>query len=600
MKKDTISKIQTRIEADRDYQEDLKSYHAIVDLQWNLPSQWASKDWVRKQVSTDGFDAIKMAQNIYDASSPKWEILPLGIEDKEHAEQLETALEWWVKRANKLGGSEPLRQALHNSCLQNRVIYELSYLPYWLPKDRKQWTPAQKEAVKSSSFCITTHDARNVYYSMGKYGLNWVACVSVVTGNDILDHWGIYDHEQIKPAMDKLRLEVEDDSEQLYILVDYSSMEKREVSYFKTSSETISDFENYEEGSSVEKTDILDEKNELGFIPFVVVEGEGTPLLYSIHKSGTWENQNLYNTLIDSTVMRRAVFPILKHISPTGKQLDIDYTGEQDVVEMTSGEQADTMVPPPIDPALSQLTNTNIARISQTTGMKGLSSIEIAGNVQYAAVQAVVQLHMTNLKPYIRTMEKATAQLGDLFFKWIDVTDSTEIYWREKKKGDKFLDRGAGATITKEKFDPNYLYIECSLIANAPTDKQQLFNMFAQLKQSGAHISWKHIVDDKLNLGNGDVLEADWLEEQANDIMLQQKIKEMDAELQMKMQQAQQEMQQQAQQQAQQMQQPQMPPGQVPPDQSNPMIPGGEAYNAAGGGQPTAPAMPGATSPVQQ
>ena len=602
MNKKTIEAIQARIDDDSDYQEDLVSYQKMVELQWELPETWAAKTFIRKQVSTDSFDVIKMAGNIYDASAPKWEVLPNGQAEKEKADMLETALEWWMKRANKLGSHEPLRKALHNSCLQNRVIYQMDYLPYWLPKDKNQWTEEQKEALRQSSFCVTNHDARNVYYEMGKYGLKWVAAVTIVSAEDIKDHWSVYADDssgkKIKSALSKIDKYVEENEEQMFILVDYISLKKREVSAFLTSSETISDFENYSESS--DRVDILDEKNELGFIPWVVVEGEGQPMLYSSHKSGAWENQNLYNTLIDSTVMRRAVFPILKHVSPTGEPLDIDFTGEEPVVEMRGGEQAEVFQPSPIDPALSQLANTNIARLAQTTGMKGLSSIEVAGNVQYAAVQAVIQLHMTSLQPYVRTVEKANAQLGDLCFKWIDKTNSSEPYWREKKKGEGMKDRGMGGVVTKDKFDPDLLFIECHLIAKAPTDKQQLFNMYAQLKQAGAHVSWKHIIDDKLDIGNGDVLEADWLDEEAGNIAIQQKAKELDAELSEKMKQKDFERTMAAQQQAQQQAQPQGVQGEAPPEQGNPMMPGGQGFNAAAGGQPTAPAVPGATSPVQQ
>lgn len=623
MKQKTIEKIQCRVEAERPYATDLDSYAKIVGMEWELPPAWSSKEWVRKQVSTDGFDAIKMAKNIYDASSPKWEVLPIGLADREHAAELETALEWWIKRANKNGAKEPLRQALHYSCQQNRVIYSLDYLPYWLDKDKKKWTKEQKDAMRRSSFCLRTHDARTVYYETGEYGLKWVASIVNVTAAEIRDHWGAYSRyseeatdpgndygevektaKKIAAALAKISKLDEDDEDARFVLVDYCSLERREVAAFPTRLDTIADFENYDD--ETERVDIMDEKNDLDFIPWVVVEGEGTPMLYSLHKSGGWENQNLYNTLIDSTVMRRAVFPILQHTSPTGRALEVDYGGEMDVVELPSGEQAGVMSPPPIDPALSQLANTNIARISQTTGMRGLSSIEVAGNVQYAAVQAVVQLHMSNLQPYIRTVEKANAQLGDLCFRWIEAAGTTEVYWNETKKGEGMNDRGMGGAITTDKFDPDILYIECRLLANAPTDKQQLFNMYAQLKQAGAHISWKHIVDDKLNIGNGDVLEAEWLDEEAANAAMQMKVKELDAQLQMQMQQAQIQMQMQAQQaqmqqqmqQAQQMQSPQGMGGQVPPAQGEPMMPEGQAYNAAQGGQPTAPAVPGATSPV--
>lgn len=603
----TIEAIQSRIEAEAEYHDDLDAYQSIVDMKWELPSGWGNKEWVRKQVSTDGHDAIKTATNIYDTENPKWEILPLGLADKDRAEELETALEWWMQRANKLGEGEPFRKALHNSVLQNRVIYQLDYLPYWLPKDKEKWTKEQKTAMKHSSFCVTVHDARNVYYEMGKYGLKWAAAVSVMTAQEVIEHWSSYENQNtdsgksVKKALDQIRKAYDNNDELKYIHVDFTSHDKREISVFETSSEDISDFVEY--SGDGKRIDILDTENKLAFVNWVVVTGDSTPLLYSLHKAGLWENQNLYDTLTESTTMRRAVFPILKHTSPTGKPLEIDYTGEQDVVELTQGEQADTMMPPPLDPAMTQVSAQNTAKIAQATGIKGLASIEIAGNVQYAAIQAVIKLHMTSLVPYVRTVEKANAQLADLAFMWLKEGDGfTEIAYRSKSKG-QGKEKGMGIMVSADDFDTDTMFIECKLIANTPNDKQQEINMYSQLKQAGAHIAWKEVLE-KLQLGNGDVLEAEWLDEEVQTIALQMKVKELDAQLQMMVQQQSQMMQMQMQQAQQMQQQTQIQQGaqpgvNAPPAEGVPSgAPGGMGMDAGMGGQPTAEAMPGATSPV--
>lgn len=612
METKTIESIQARIEADEEYQEDLEAYDAMFNMRWELPSGWEKKEWVRKKVSTDAHDAIRTATNIYDTNNPKWEVLPRGLADKDAAEQLETFLEWIMARANKAGEHEPFRKSLHNSCLQNRVIYQLDYLPYWLPKDKKSWNKEQKAAMKASSYCIIVHDARNVYFEFGKYGLKWAASVTVMPAQDVIDHWSVYESDskegkKIKSAISRMKSELADDSELKYIHVDYTSHDKREVSVFPTTSDTLESFEDYD-AESDDKIDILDAKNELGFINWVVVTGESTPLLYSVHKAGLWENQNIYDTIVDSTIMRRAVFPILKHTSPTGKELEIDYSGEQDVIELTNGEDAQTVVPPPIDGAMVQITAGNTAKTAQATGIKGLASIEIAGNVQYAAVQAVIKLHMTSLVPYVRTVEKANAQLADLAFQWLQQGDGyTEIAYRTKDKGDG-KEKGLGFTVSPTDFEPEDLYISCQLIANTPTDRMQEVNMYAQLKQAGAHIGWKEVLE-KLSLGNGDVLEAEWLDEEVQTVALQMKVKELDAQIQLMMSKEQMELQMQGQQIQMQMQQQQMaqmqgqgnmaqPQGQAPADQSNPMIPNGQGSNAAMGGQSTGVPMPGATSPM--
>lgn len=612
----TIEAIQARIDADSDYISDLNAYDAIVNMRWELPGGWNEKTWIRKRVSTDGHDAIKTATNIYDTNHPKWEILPLGLADKERAEQLETALEWWMQRANKLGEGEPFRKSLHNSCLQNCVIYQLDYLPYWLPKDRAKWTKEQKAAMKRSSFCVTVHDRRNVFYEMGKYGLKWAAAVSVMTAREVLDHWSAYEGKStdagksIRQGLDKVRALYKDDDEVKFVHVDYTSHDKREVSLFKTSSDDLKDFENYDtEDATADRIDLLDTEYKLSFINWVIVSGESTPLLYSIHKAGLWENQNLYDTLIESTTMRRAVFPILKHTSPSGKELDVDYNGEQDVIEMTPGENVDTVVPPPIDAAMAQISSQNTAKIAQATGIKGLASVEVAGNVQYAAIQAVIKLHMTTLVPYVRTVEKANAQLGDMAFLWLQEGDGyTEVVYRTTNKGEG-RERGMSFTVSPDDFDPDAMFIECHLIANTPNDKQQEINMYAQLKQAGAHIAWKELLE-RLQLGNGDVLEAEWLDEEAQTAALQNKVKELDGLLQLKIEELRNQQQMALQQQIQAQQQAQLAQqqaqmqaqaaqgGQVPPEALMNGAPEGAGFNAAMGGQPTAEALPGATSPV--
>lgn len=617
MQTKTIESIQGQVESTKTLRADLQAYKRMINMEWELPGNWETKEWVRKQVSTDAHDAIKMSTNIYDTNNPKWQILPRGgTADKDAAEELETVLEWWMQRANKIGEGEPFRRSLHNSVLQNAVIYQLDYLPYWLPKDKKKWNKEQKAAMKQSSYCITVHDRENVFYEMGKYGLKWAASVSVAWAQEVIDHWSAYENKstdegkKIAGALAKIKKELDENEELKFIHVDFTSHDKREVSLFPTTADTLDDFENYDAESTSERIDIVDTENKLDFINWVVVVGESNPMLYSLHKAGIWENDNLFKTITHSTTMRRAVFPILKHVSQTGKELDVDYSGEQDTIELGNGEQAEILVPPPLDPAMTQLEAQNTAISGQTTGIKGLANIEIAGNVQYAAVQAVVKLHTTALVPYVRTWEKANAQLADMAFMWLSQGDGyTEIGYRTKSKGDG-KDAGMGIVVSPKDFDSEDLFISCTAVANTASDKMQDANYYATLKNAGAHIAWKEVLE-KLSEGNGDVLEAEWLDEQAVNTalqiktaelqaQLQQKIKEMDMQMQMQQQQMQQAQQMQMQQAQMQAQQPQpQPQGPVPPDESNPMIPGGQGMNAAMGGETTATSMPGSTSPVQ-
>jgi hypothetical protein len=188
----------------------------------------------------------------------------------------------------------------------------------------------------------------------------------------------------------------------------------------------------------------------------------------------------------------------------------------------------------------------------------------------------------------------------------------TETAYRPRQKTDG-RNKGDGITVSPDDFDPDNLFISCTAVALSLGDKMQEANFYATLRNAGAHIAWKEVLEN-LSLGNGEVLQAEWLDEQAVTIALSMKqaelqaklelqVKQKDAELQMQMQQAQMAQQQQGQMQMQQQQQQadaQAQQGQVPPDQSQPGIPNGQGFNAAQGGSSTGAASPGATSPVQQ
>jgi len=613
-----IQSIQEAIENDEENQKFFQAYDDIDNLVWQLPAGWETKDYIRTRISTDGHDALRGLGSLFDTHNPKWEILPRGAADKDNAEEQERWLEWMMKRANQVGEKSPFRTALHHAGKYNRVILQVDYLPYWLPKDKKDWSKEQKAAAKAGPFCITVHNPRNVYYEMGKYGLKWVASVSVLTGQEIINHWSAYEGtteegKKIKSSLAKLEREMEDVDDPTYIHVDYTSHDKRCVAVFL--GDTITDFENYEAGGN--HITLVDTENKLSFINWTVVTGDGDPLLHSMHIGGSWENQNLIDTLVDSTVLRRAFFPILKHTSLSGNEIDINYDGSQDTVELKQGENVEVMQPPPIDTALTQLTATNSGRMSQSLGVRNLQSMQMSGNVQYSTMNAYIQLQMNALEPYKRTCEKAWEQAAEIMFYWVKETGDSVTGYRAKPKSEQKF-KGEAITLGPEDFEIEDLHIACELIANTPTDKMQQVNMYSSLKQAGAQIGWGELLE-RLGMGNPEVLKQDWMTEQLENVAMQNFVEELKAKLQLQIQaqtmqmQSQLQQQQMAQQQQMQMEQqaqqaamqapqgaPQsaMPQGQggapIPPG-GDAVIPGGATNDPNQGGTPPMMSAPGMT-----
>lgn len=612
MDTEIIEAIQGAVEGDEETQKYYAAYDDIDNLKWNLPKGWETKDYIRKRVSTEGHDDLRSLANIFDTHNPKWEILPRGEQDREHAEQQERWVEWMMKRANQIGEKSPFRKALHNAGKYNRVILQVDYLPYWLPKDKKKWTSEQKAAMQAGPFCVEVKNPRNVYYEMGKYGLKWAAGVTLLYGQEIINHWSAYagnteEGKKIKTAISKIELDLEDNPEVMYIHVDYTSYEKRSVAAFKARS--LTDFENFDVNN--EHITIVDGENKLSFINWVIVSGDSDPLLHSMHIGGSWENQNLIETIVDSTVLRRAFFPILQHTSAMGNDINVNYDGTQDTVELKPGESVNTLMPPPIDPALRELMANNSGRMGQSSGIKKLQNMDLAGSMQYSTMNAYIQLTMTALEPYKRTTEKAWEQAAKIMFMWIKETKDSVTGYRAKvnKSGQT---KGDAITIGPEDFETEDLFISCELIANSPTDKMQLVNMYSSLKQAGAQVGWGELLE-RLGMGTPEVLKADWLKEQLEGVAMQNFVKDLEAKQQMQIQAATMQMQSQLQQeqaaqqaalqqaqqaQAAQMAQAQAPqgqPGQSPIPQGDAVIPGGQMNDTAQGGTPPMMSAPGMT-----
>src|SRR5688572_14922397 len=520
-----LSRIRRKMTLDADFMKDCTAYDSMESMSWDLPAGLAVHEWVRKRVSTEAHDILKTATNLFDVHHPKWEILPRGPADADQAEELERWLEWHMLLANRHGDQEAFRQMLRYSTKYNRITAQLDYLPYWISKDSEEWADAI-----NNPFCIKTHNPANVRYEMGSYGLRWVAAVSNIPAAECIDHWDAYQGDskygkKIKAALKKIETLLENDEEARLMYVDYTDKKKRWVFAYVVPNEQVDVYIEPPEGKDGKRgefIEIMDGDNELGFINWVISVGTSDPLLYSMHHGGLWENQCFLDTIADSVVLRRAFFPLIKHSSASGKPLEVDYTGAEAVIEMNAadGESAEVMSPPPLDPGIREMMDRNSQKGASATGLKGLQNVEMGGDAAFASVNARIQLSKATLDPYIRNFEKAAVELARLVFLWIHKSDNTITGYRTKTKNvKKNKVKGQKINIGKNDFDPKTMVIQCELLSNAPSDEMQRMNVYSQAVQIGLPIPKKQIVE-RMDWGEGDVLEADWIKEQVQQMAL--------------------------------------------------------------------------------
>jgi hypothetical protein len=564
--------------------DDIAAYRDIDAMQWEIP--WDAQEFVRKRVSSVGHDAMKTVINMFNTYSPKWEILPRGPADADTAERLERWLEWQMEQTNTKGAQEPFRKMLKSSAMSAVVAAQLDYLPYWLENSEER-----KELLRNGAFCINVHEADTVHYEIGKYGLRWAAQVSVMGVADILDIWEQYEegNDDLKAALNSVREYVEGSEEEAtFVYVDYTDKDHRWV--FCIEGDTA-DADSLELGDDANAITILDVENELPFINWVITEATGEPLFKSIHESGSWENDNFLMTLSDSTIIRRAYFPLLIHTSASGQDIEEDFTGAEVKLKVPAGDTVGQLNPPPLDPGIREMMDRNSGAMRSGLGVAGLQNTDVTGNVQFATVNAQIQLSKTVLDPHLRAFERACVNLGKLAFMWVKYQGDTVTSYRTRTKGNKV--RGEKINVSPKDYDPDSLIIRCEILDNAPTDDMQRWNIFSGMKQMGLHIPDSEFIE-RTGMGDPETLEARWLDEQALNlawqVFSQKKMAEMQMQVQQQAQAAQQEAMAAAAGQAQ---------GQSPPQQgqTQPAFDGtqGQGFDPSRGGSSPAEALPSLT-----
>jgi hypothetical protein len=585
-----LARIGRRLTLDSDFMDDCAAFDDMDNLAWTPPDGFAMREEIRIRVSTDAHDILKTAINLFDTHNPKWEILPRGPADASKAEEIERWLEWQMMVADQQGDKPSSAERLKHAAKYGRIACQLDFLPYWCTEGTDEY----KDAL-SRPFCVTVHPVANVHFERGKYGLRWVAVVSNLAAADCIDHWDAYRNDKtygkkIESAIAKVEKLLEDDDEARVMYVDYTDKDKRWCFAYSYDGENIDpDFEVPED-----VIEFIDGENKLGFINWAISEAASTPLLYSLHKGGLWENQNFLDTIADTTIIRRGWFPIIKHTSVGGKSLEVDYTGSEAVMELdaSAGEQAEIMIPPPLDPGIRELMDRNSQKAASATGLKGLQNMSVVGNVQFASVNAMIQVSKSTLDPYLTCYQHNAIELAKLAFKWVKETGITVTGYRSKDKNpEKKQVKGQKINLSPNDFDLQSMIIQCELLTTNTSDEMQRMNVFSQAIQIGLPISKKEVAE-RMGWGNADVLEQDWLKEKMQEIALQMYQKQKDAELQLMMSQQQMQMQMAAKQA--QMAQPQGPQGQVPPEQMGGanMMPGGMGNDPNQGGMPAAMSSP--------
>ena len=576
-----LKRISRRYTLDKEYMQECAAFDDMVNMIYELPEGLRGMEEVVEFTDPGAHDAEKAACNIFDTYDPKWDILPRGPDDKDKAERMERWLEWQMDQANEHGDTEPFREMMVHALRYGRVCSQLDYLPYWLP-DKKKRSPEQKAMMSGGPFCIVLHKPYNVHYEMGKYALRWVSTVARLPAAEVLDHWSGYKGKLIDRAISKIEALLDDDEEAEVVYVDYTDIDERYVCAWVGGS--TADFEVPDKGDIIE---IGDEENSLGFINWVISKGSSDPFLTTLHRGNLWKNTNDAESIKRTNAYRRAFFPLFIE-EGHGEDVQVELSGVVPNIKVPTGKRLTQTNPPPLDPAFNELSAQDRSLMSTSTSIQTLQNITGASNVQYATINAMIQLSLVQLESYKRTAEKALKGLGRLCFLWVKKSGDNVVGYRKSTRKDGAV-AGEQISISPKDFDDDSVFITATLLPNAPTDKMQLVNMAKMLKESGFPIPDEEHME-RLGFGNPEALKDRWFVEQAEALAFTLWGEEQKAQLQMMIQQKQAQMQDEAQARMAQQNAPEGPPA----------IPGGEGFSPNQGGSAPAEAAPQMTQTAIQ
>lgn len=482
--------------------EDNIEYDKIVAMEYRGIPNLKDKAYYVEFIDTTGRDIIQQAVNIYSTQKPKWNVLPRGLGDLDTAKEFEKTIEWYMWKAAQKGRKRFHTEALINSCKYNKVCAQL------------EW---KKDESGNEYPCVKIYHPNTVVYEYGSE-LQWVAVVNNVTAVSVIEHWNDYAKpnwtekltkgDSIGKALKTLQELSDDDPEQRVMYIDYEDKNKRYTYFYPVTGTEVDDcFGLDDKGNpNADVVIIQDKENKNGYINWAIAEGEGDPLLAPLYKGNYYNNINDLESLKATQLFRRAFFPMFMKHGRQGESVDVDFSGDEVVMEAPDGSQITQTVPPPLDSGFNELSAQIQGKMVNSIGISSSASMQIS-NVQHSTLQDQIKLRLAQLEPYKRVTEQVFTQIAYLIFKWAKKKDKTlqgSVLYPSKSDG-KAFEQGSEVKITPDQINLDALYITCDILANNANDRLQVTNQIAMLVQSDIPIPTSEYIE-MLGLGDPDVL----------------------------------------------------------------------------------------------
>lgn len=456
-------------------------------MESTLDPKLAELPWIRDEVSSDPHDAVRAGVRVFSSLKPMVTLTPLlpTKANRDRTDELERGLMWELDLAFKRRG-RPLAEILKQALLFDQVCVQVSHVGNQ-KKAMKSFGSKMRgrNAERFGKFIVTPRNPLGVFADFSDFGLERVLYRNVLPLHEVVSFWGEKAKKLEKEAKDKKNKNGD------YVTVyDYHDFETRYVFAYLQTSET----------EMAEITDkgaitLLKEDNKLDFLPWVIKQGgdELIPLLYSVEKSGQYEDQNMLLTMVMSEAISMFAGPRYKY-SGIGEP-EIDYAEPGRFAKVPPGGDLEALAPPGLDENLLELMARVKQMISKSTVSEVVSGGPVASGTAFATLDLQSRSAVKAFSPYRDLAQDAVAEIFRLMIYWIDHTDDTiytypvisqkvsdiedvggEVPPEFAGQLDATISAPKEIDITKEDFDIDHLYIEVELKEDVATDRLQRTN----------------------------------------------------------------------------------------------------------------------------
>lgn len=452
----------------------------------------------RHFASTEIADARNTGVRTFSSLLPDIHIQPVQDNEGEYdrVDKMEQAWLWEMQRMNRPVNGQ---KGIHDKIVESAITYhavalQTEYLPYKLKgKDDRRI----KGILNRKNFNWTIHHPGSVEARYSDFGLERVAKKGDFTALQLIENFG-KDNPGIQKMMEELRDKKKSDLMTMkFTLHDYTDWDYR-VQYISA------------QGSNAAKYELMNEKHDLPFIPWVVVD-YGDTLWQAVLESGMWDNVQHMELMRFARAVAMGMRSDLVIKTPDGKLTNVwmEYQNPLNPTVIPDGVEVKELRSNNIDPAFETQLESMKANVAKSTVARVLQDLTPYMSSPFSSMNAAITMALGQLSSAKKVGEAAEAEAIYQGFQWIKHSKIPFYSFRDKngdgKLGQPYM-AGEHIIITHEEppteedwllmspmeaemmqkqiyFDLSHLYVDVEFKSSNVTDEQAKMNLLINAKR---------------------------------------------------------------------------------------------------------------------